>query len=160
MGLTTKGTIGAQTAKTLDQCVEEIQAMGISVDDYLLTRVEVVAPQRRGLSGRDVEGFAWVDANDADQSVLSFIRRGTRGDDLLLFVLNFTPVPRHNYRLGVPRPGHWAEVLNGDAPLYGGSGQGNIGGVATAPVWSHGHPQSLNLTLPPLAMLILRAPRG
>ena len=106
------------------------------------------------------EGFAWVDANDAEQSVLSFFRRGMAGDDLLLFVANFTPVPRHNYRVGVPRVGSWSEVLNSDAPLYGGSGQGNIGGSSTAPVSAHGHPQSLNLTLPPLAILAFKAPRG
>ncbi|WP_435016999.1 1,4-alpha-glucan branching protein GlgB [Tundrisphaera sp. TA3] len=105
------------------------------------------------------EGFVWVDANDAEQSVLSFIRRGPSGDDLLLFVANFTPVPRHNYRVGVPRSGRWEEILNGDAPLYGGSGQGNIGGASTAPVSAHGHHQSLNLTLPPLAIIAFRAPR-
>ena len=72
-----------------------------------------------------------------------------RDDDLVLVVCNFTPVPRHNYRVGVPSGGRWEEILNSDAPLYGGSGQGNIGGVATAPVLWHGHSQSLNLTLPP-----------
>ena len=101
-------------------------------------------------------GFAWIDCHDANQSVLSLLRKGKAPDALIVVVCNFTPTPRHNYRVGVPRGGHWAEVLNGDAPIYGGSGQGNIGGIDTAPVHWHGHPQSLNLTLPPLAMLALK----
>jgi 1,4-alpha-glucan branching enzyme len=103
------------------------------------------------------DGFAWIDANNADQSVLSFVRKGHSTGDLILFVANFTPIPRHNYRVGVPRPGHWKEVLNSDAPLYGGSGQGNGGGASTTPVHAHGHDQSLNLTLPPLAVVALRS---
>ena len=103
-------------------------------------------------------GFTWIDANDSERSVLSFLRKGHSTGDLILFVANFTPIPRHNYRVGVPRPGRWAEILNGDAPLYGGSGQGNIGGVSTTPVHAHGHGQSLNLTLPPLAVIALRSP--
>ncbi|MDP1166168.1 alpha amylase C-terminal domain-containing protein, partial [Klebsiella pneumoniae] len=75
------------------------------------------------------DGFAWVDCHDADQSVISFLRRGVGTKDLILAVANFTPVPRHNYRVGVPRGGYWREVLNSDAALYGGSGQGNMGGV-------------------------------
>ena len=84
----------------------------------------------------------------------------------LLVALNFTPVPRRNYRLGVPVSGRWEEVLNSDAESYGGSGQGNMGGVEAAPLPSHGHPQSLNLTLPPLGLVALRpvqeagGPRG
>jgi 1,4-alpha-glucan branching enzyme len=101
-------------------------------------------------------GFLWVDPHDAEQSVVSLIRKGKSTEDLVLIVCNFTPIPRYNYRVGVPRSGHWEEILNGDATLYGGSGQGNIGGVNTTPVHWHGHPQSLNLTLPPLAMLALR----
>ena len=101
-------------------------------------------------------GFAWVDCHDAAQSVLALLRKGQSNDDLILFVLNFTPIPRPNYRVGVPKGGHWEEILNGDAPLYGGSGQGNIGGASTTPVHWHGQPRSLNLTLPPLAMIALR----
>jgi len=104
------------------------------------------------------DGFHWVDANDSEQSVLSFLRKGHSSDERVLFVANFTPIPRSNYRVGVPRAGNWREALNGDATLYGGSGQGNIGAVATTPVGSHGHPQSLNLTLPPLALIALRSP--
>jgi 1,4-alpha-glucan branching enzyme len=105
------------------------------------------------------DGFAWVDCNDAEQSVLSLLRKGRSTGDVVLVVCNFTPVPRHNYRVGVPRGGHWAEILNGDATLYGGSGQGNIGGVATTPVYWHGQPQSLNITLPPLAVVAFRSPK-
>ena len=102
----------------------------------------------------DSRGFEWVDAGDFEQSVLSFLRRGT-GSDMLLVVCNATPVPRPNYRVGVPQPGRWAELLNSDAPIYGGSGQGNMGGVETAPVPAHGHYQSLSIMLPPLACVVL-----
>jgi 1,4-alpha-glucan branching enzyme len=101
------------------------------------------------------DGFAWIDCNDVGQSVLCLLRNGRSGDQVL-FVCSFTPTPRHNYRVGVPRSGRWEEILNSDAPIYGGSGQGNIGEVKTAPIAWHGHPQSLNLTLPPLAMIAFR----
>ena len=101
----------------------------------------------------DSRGFEWVDAGDFEQSVLSFLRRGT-GSDMLLVVCNATPVPRPNYRVGVPQPGRWAELLNSDAPIYGGSGQGNMGGVESAPVPAHGHFQSLSIMLPPLACVV------
>ena len=104
------------------------------------------------------EGFAWVHADDSEQSVLSLIRKGHSTHDLILFVANFTPIPRHNYRVGVPRVGHWREILNSDAPIYGGSGMGNIGGASTTPVRAHGQGQSLNLTLPPLAIVAFRSP--
>jgi len=74
-------------------------------------------------------------------------------------VFNFTPVPRQNYRLGVPWSGNWSEILNSDAPLYGGSGQGNLGGLDTNPVSFHGRPHSLTLTLPPLALLAFKGRR-
>ena len=75
---------------------------------------------------------------------------------MTLFVCNFTPVPRYNYRVGVPAAGEWKEVLNSDAPLYGGSGQGNLGGISTAPLPIHGRPYSLNMTLPPLGVVAFR----
>ncbi len=106
------------------------------------------------------DGFRWVDADDSEQSVLSFLRQGHSSGETILFVANFTPVPRHNYRVGVPVSGHWAEILNSDAPIYGGSGQGNIGGVSTSPVSSHGQPRSLMLTVPPLAIVALRSPQS
>ncbi|QEH34647.1 1,4-alpha-glucan branching enzyme GlgB [Aquisphaera giovannonii] len=101
-------------------------------------------------------GFSWVDCSDSEKSIVSLMRRARSSDDLILVVCNFTPVPRHNYRLGVPRAGHWEEILNSDAGLYGGSNQGNIGGAGTVPVYSHGQEQSLTLTLPPLAVIALR----
>ena len=104
----------------------------------------------------DPSGFEWVDANDADNSVLSFLRRGHHAADPLLVVCNFTPVPRHNYRVGVPRGGVWQEMLNSDAGEYGGSGMGNLGGVEASPVPLHGRYYSLTLTLPPLSVLFLK----
>jgi len=103
----------------------------------------------------DPAGFAWIDITDAEQSVISFMRRSSR-DELIVAVFNFTPVPRHNYQVGVPLPGRWLELLNSDAPIYGGSGQGNLGGVEAAPIGKHGHLHSLNLTLPPLGALFLK----
>jgi 1,4-alpha-glucan branching enzyme len=107
----------------------------------------------------DPSGFSWVSGDDAENSVLSFLRQGTEHDEPVLVVCNFTPTPRHNYRVGVPRGGTWEEILNGDAPLYGGSGQGNMGGVTAAPVPWHGRSLSLNLVLPPLAMIALKSPK-
>jgi 1,4-alpha-glucan branching enzyme len=104
----------------------------------------------------DPAGFSWIDANDTENSVLSLIRRGRSSDDLLVAVFNFTPVPRTNYQIGVPKAGRWLELLNSDAPLYGGSGQGNLGGVDAAPVSMHGHLHSVTLTLPPLGALFLK----
>jgi 1,4-alpha-glucan branching enzyme len=103
-------------------------------------------------------GFEWIDANDAEQSVFSFMRFASDSGDALVFVCNFTPVPRYSYRIGVPQAGHYTEVLNTDAAVYGGSNVGNLGGVASEPIPSHGRPHSIELTLPPLATLILRAP--
>jgi 1,4-alpha-glucan branching enzyme len=101
------------------------------------------------------EGFAWVDCHDADNSVVSFLRRPRAGPPVLV-VCNFTPVPRGNYTVGVPVGGYWHERLNSDAPLYGGSGIGNLGGVEAAPVPAHGHYHSLSVTLPPLATVFFR----
>jgi 1,4-alpha-glucan branching enzyme len=107
----------------------------------------------------DSSGFEWVDGSDSQRSVVCFLRKGKRPGDLTLFACNFTPVPRHNYRVGVPLDCHWREMLNSDAPLYGGSGQGNIGGVTAGPLPIHGRPYSLNLTLPPLGMVVFQ-PEG
>jgi 1,4-alpha-glucan branching enzyme len=100
------------------------------------------------------EGFEWIDANDADQSTLSFLRRS--GEETLAVFCNFTPVPRHNFRAGVPDTGRWLEVLNTDAPIYGGSGMGNLGAVEATPIHAHGRPYSLVLTLPPLSVVAFR----
>jgi 1,4-alpha-glucan branching enzyme len=101
-------------------------------------------------------GFEWIDCNDNQRSVISFLRRARDNARVVAFVCNFTPIPRHNYRIGVPSGGAWSEVLNSDAVLYGGSGQGNLGVVEATPVPMHGHPWSLNLTVPPLAIVALR----
>jgi 1,4-alpha-glucan branching enzyme len=101
-------------------------------------------------------GFQLVDSEDNQRSILSFRRIGRDPLNQVLFIFNFTPVPRQNYRAGVPERGEWRELLNGDATLYGGSGQGNLGSIHSAPVPMHGYPDSLNLTLPPLAMIAFR----
>jgi 1,4-alpha-glucan branching enzyme len=101
------------------------------------------------------DGFQWIVGDDAANSVFAFVRHGIAGDPPALVVSNFTPVPRHGYRLGVPLPGRWAERLNTDAAAFGGSGLGNLGGGATENIAMHGCASSLVLTLPPLATLIL-----
>jgi 1,4-alpha-glucan branching enzyme len=101
----------------------------------------------------DPAGFQWIDCNDNEQSTLVWLRRARSGRQLIVIACNLTPVPRENYRVGVPAAGHWNEILNSDAPLYGGSGQGNLGGLDTVPVAWHGHPQSIVMTLPPLAVV-------
>ena len=101
-------------------------------------------------------GFEWVDCNDSEQSVLTFLRRPRDGSAPLLVVCNFTPVPRTNYIVGVTGGGYWRELANSDATLYGGSGMGNLGGVEAAPVAAHGRFHSLALTLPPLSVLMFK----
>lgn len=103
----------------------------------------------------DPNGFQWLDGNDSDQSVLSFLRKDSKGNSVVV-ICNFTPMPRDNYRVGVPSGGYWQEVFNSDAREYGGSGVGNMGGVASRPIRYHGFLQSINLTLPPLGILILQ----
>jgi len=102
------------------------------------------------------QGFEWLDANDSDNSVYSFIRRGKNPDDLLIVVLNATPVVRYGYRIGVPRPGHYEEVLNTDSKTYGGSNVGNLGGMNAGEHAWMGRRYSLSLTLPPLAAVFLK----
>jgi 1,4-alpha-glucan branching enzyme len=103
----------------------------------------------------DPAGFEWVDCNDVSRSVLSFLRKSKKGA-VLLFIANFTPATHHNYRVGAPSGGFWKEILNGDAPLYGGSGQGNMGGVEASPLPLHGRPWSLSVTVPPLAIVAFK----
>jgi 1,4-alpha-glucan branching enzyme len=104
----------------------------------------------------DPLGFEWIDCHDHESSVISLIRRGSDPGDWVAAVLNWTPITREAYRVGVPEPGYYAELLNSDASLYGGGNVGNQGGLETEPVPAHGHPQSLTLTLPPLGGLILK----
>jgi len=101
-------------------------------------------------------GFEWIDANDWEASVYSFVRKPRTGPDRVLCVLNFTPVPRHGYRIGVPCPGYWREVLNTDAGCYWGGNIGNNGGVQAEAVPCHGQPYSVVITLPPMAGVFLK----
>jgi 1,4-alpha-glucan branching enzyme len=104
-------------------------------------------------------GFEWVDATDEGQSVVSYLRRSGDGQQVLV-ACNFTPVPRHDYRIGVPADSYWREVLNSDANAYGGSDMGNMGGLEAEDEPVHGHSHSLALTLPPLAILVLAPEHG
>jgi 1,4-alpha-glucan branching enzyme len=101
------------------------------------------------------DGFRWVNRGDWEASVLSFLREAP-GSPPVLVVCNFTPVPRYNYRVGVPSGGRWREILNSDAGYYGGSGMGNQGGAEAQPMPYEDLNQSLSLTLPPLAVLFLK----
>ncbi len=118
-----------------------------------------VLREEPALHARDCEpgGFEWIDCNDAENSVLSLLRRGGERDPPLLAVLNFTPLPRLNYRVGAPRAGFWRELLNSDAHAYGGQGFGNLGGVEAVAIPWHGRPCSLSLTVPPLGIVFLKA---
>jgi 1,4-alpha-glucan branching enzyme len=104
----------------------------------------------------DWSGFQWIDFNDTDNSVIAFLRKATSSSDAVVCVCNFTPVPRHDYRIGVPTSGWYRELLNTDAFCYGGSNVGNSGGVQSIESPCHGFPHSLTLTLPPLGMLLLK----
>lgn len=108
----------------------------------------------------DPTGFEWIDCNDVENSVISLIRKGRSGDDAIAVVCNFTPVTHFKYRIGVPQPGLWRELLNSDAREYRGSGQGNLGGMDAAPIPVHGRPYSLTITLPPLAAVFFKASHG
>jgi 1,4-alpha-glucan branching enzyme len=107
----------------------------------------------------DWHGFEWMDCHDADSSTLSFVRRARNPEDFLLVVCNFTPVVRYNYRVAVPAPGFYEEILNTDSALYSGSNVGNLGGLHSEPVPLHGRQHSLSLTLPPLAALFFKPRR-
>ena len=112
------------------------------------------------LYSRDSEAdcFQWLVIDDADQSVFAYLRTGAPGSAPVLVVCNFTPMPRYGYRIGVPTSGKWAEMLNSDAGVYGGSNVGNGGAVDAENIASHGHDYSVQLTLPPLATIVLKAP--
>jgi len=100
------------------------------------------------------EGFRWIDANDSKNSILSFIRYNKNKSQQILVLCNFTPVPVHNYRIGVPEEGYWKELLNSDAKEYGGSGQGNFGGAEAFPVPYHNKDNSININIPPLGIVM------
>jgi 1,4-alpha-glucan branching enzyme len=102
------------------------------------------------------EGFQWIDFHDRDQNVVCFLRRAREREDAVVCVFNFSPVPRHDYRVGVPRFGHYAEILNTDAAVYGGGNVGNFGGRAAEAVPAHNFQESLSLSLPPLGAVWLK----
>jgi 1,4-alpha-glucan branching enzyme len=104
----------------------------------------------------DPAGFRWIECNDAENSVVSFVRYARDRRDFTVTICNFTPVPRADYRIGVPEPGYYAELLNSDAGLYGGGDVGNGGGVDSEPIAAHGFEQSLRLVVPPLGCLLLK----
>jgi 1,4-alpha-glucan branching enzyme len=104
----------------------------------------------------DPAGFSWLDCNDFESSIIAFIRRAKDPREFVVAILNWTPIVRGEYRIGVPEPGYYGELMNSDAGFYGGGNVGNQGGVHTEPIAAHGHAQSLNLTLPPLSGLILK----
>jgi 1,4-alpha-glucan branching enzyme len=108
----------------------------------------------------DPSGFEWIDCNDSQQSTLSLLRKGRSAEDVIIIACNFTPVPRHNYRVGAPKAGVWKEVLNSDSTDYMGSGLGNLGSVDAEATSFHGRPYSLNIALPPLAAVYFKWERG
>jgi 1,4-alpha-glucan branching enzyme len=106
----------------------------------------------------DPTGFEWIDCCDTEQSIVTLFRRSkSRPEEFVVVALNFTPVPRHNYQVGVPAPGHWTEILNSDAEIYGGSAQGNMGGIDAVPIPLHGRKWSVMLTIPPLGAVFLKS---
>ena len=126
-----------------------------------VTALNAIYRQEPALHTQDFAqaGFEWIDCSDNRHSVVSFIRRAKDSDEFILTVCNFTPQPHSHYRVGVPEPGFYAELLNSDARVYGGSNMGNLGGKWTE-AWSyHNHPCSLDLCLPPLSTLVLKLDR-
>ena len=122
-----------------------------------VTDLNAVYCRERALHDLDFEpaGFEWIDCNDSENSVVSFIRRARDRHEFVIAVLNFTPVPRDGYRIGVPIAGAYSELLNSDAEVYGGSNLGNGGTIFSEAIPAHGHADSLRLTLPPLGFLLL-----
>lgn len=110
-------------------------------------------------SDYDVGGFFWLDCSDTENSILSFVRQEADGSRPIAVILNLTPVPRSHYRLGLPHPGKWREILNSDASIYGGGNVGNLGGVIATEHKCHGQPWSAELTLPPLSIIAFK-PEG
>ena len=133
--------------RTLQQWVKDLNAVyrheaALSYDDF------------------SPEGMEWIDHNDWQNSILTFMRKGPREEDALIVVCNFTPIVRENYHIGAPSGGIWEEVLNSDAGEYGGSGVRNPGGIEANPICCHGRYHTLNLTLPPLGVLFLKKAAG
>ncbi len=104
-------------------------------------------------------GFEWIDFHDAESSVISFLRYAKDRSDFLVFVCNFTPVPRFHYQIGVPHPGIYREIFNSDADMFGGSNLGNLGAVTAGEIPNHGRPASISIVLPPLAVVVFKPDR-
>jgi 1,4-alpha-glucan branching enzyme len=104
----------------------------------------------------DGNGFEWIDCHNGEESVLSYIRKGKDPNDFVVVICNFTPVPRYDYRIGVPHTGWYQEIFNSDAGIYGGSNVGNNGGANADETQWHGRPASLNITLPPLSTVVFK----
>jgi len=123
-----------------------------------LTRLNHLHRTEPALNELDFEpdGFRWIDFNDSDNNVVSFLRKGRNPADHVICVFNCTPVPRYGYRIGVPEHRYYREIFNSDSEFYGGSNMGNGGGVHSEPIPWHGYPNSLCLTLPPLAGVYLK----
>lgn len=101
-------------------------------------------------------GFRWIDLSDSNKSVLSFLRLGKSESSIVIIICNFTPMMRENYKIGVPKKGKLQEILNSDSEYYGGSNKGNMGSVSTLPILMHGFEQAINITLPPLAIIVFK----
>jgi 1,4-alpha-glucan branching enzyme len=114
--------------------------------------------RERSLHEIDFEGsgFSWIDCNDNENSVISAIRRARNHTDFTVIAANFTPVPRQDYRIGVPEGGWYRELLNSDAAMYGGGNVGNGGGIMAQPDPRHGHDYSISIALPPLGFVLLK----
>ena len=100
--------------------------------------------------------FEWIDNSDAENNVLAFLRYGSSSHEHIAVLCNFSAVPRDSYRIGAPQKGRWEEILNTDAKDYGGTGRGNFGAIQTVPFGLHGHPYSMTVNLPPLAVVFLK----
>jgi 1,4-alpha-glucan branching enzyme len=105
----------------------------------------------------DHAGFYWIDCTDCESSVLSFARQNADGSNPLVIIMNLTPVPRGNYRVGLPRAGRWREALNSDAEIYGGGNKGNYGGVTAEKISCHNQQQSAEFYLPPMSAMVFQA---
>jgi 1,4-alpha-glucan branching enzyme len=127
-----------------------------------LTDLNRVYRAERALYEQDFskEGFVWIDCADIEKSILSFQRLGRRNKEQVIVILNFTPVARFDYRIGVPVKGTWQEILNSDAREYGGEGYGNFGEVITENIPFHGYPYSMRLTVPPLGAIYFKPQKG
>ena len=154
-GVRRRGASGTTTTASTGTCSSTRCTPASSASSSDLNRTYAAEPALHEVDF-DSTGFQWIDCNDSENSVVSFIRRARDPNDFLVALLNFTPVPRDGYRIGVPAAGAYTELLNSDGDVYGGSNLGNGGVVFTEPIASHGHAQSLHLTLPPLGFLLLK----